>query len=123
MPTVNIYLSENHVQSGYPVWEENTARLREFIAKELTCSERTIEAHEMSIRLVSVQGRGMIAPIEIEIQAHAYAERIERSDVACLAIRTFVMNLINESKKTLRKIQLKDVQVWLILSQLGHSWG
>jgi hypothetical protein len=123
MPTVNIYLSENHVQSGYPVWEENTARLREFVAKELSCGERTIEAHEMSIRLVSVQGRGMIAPIEIEIQAHAYTERIEKSDATCLAIRTYMMNCVNESKKVTRKIQLKDVQVWLILSQLGHSWG
>ena len=123
MPTANIYLSQNHVQAGYPVWEENMAKLRDFIAKELTCTERTIQAHEMSIRILSVHGKGMIAPIEIEIQAHAYSERIERSDVACLAIRTFVMNAVNDSDTTLRKIQLKDVQVWLILSQLGHSWG
>lgn len=123
MPTVNVYLSQNHVQSGYPVWEENMSKLREFIAKELTCGERVIAAHEMSIRILSVHGRGMIAPIEIEIQAHAYQERIERSDVVCVAIRTFVMNAVNDSKATVQKIQLKDFQVWLILSQLGHSWG
>jgi hypothetical protein len=123
MPTANIYLSEYHVQPGYPVWEENTAKLREFIASELTCGERLIQAHEISIRLVSVQGKGMIAPIEIEIQAHAYAERIVRADAVCLAVRTYVMNCVNESTKSSRKIQLQDVQVWLILSQLGHSWG
>ena len=55
----------------------------------------------------------MIAPLEVEVTAHAYAERSARSEEICLKIRDFIMQLLPE---------LSDARVWLLLVDLGHSW-
>lgn len=55
----------------------------------------------------------MIAPVEIEITAHAFPERIDKQDEICLRIRDFL-------KQGLRAQE--DIRVWLLLPQLGHSW-
>jgi hypothetical protein len=123
MPTVNVYFSEDHPQSGAGPWEENMQSLRDYIAKELTCPGRVLEGREISVRLLSVRGNGMIAPIEIEINGHAYVQRIDKSDEACLNIRNYIVELVNSSKSAQHKIESKDVEVWMLLSQLGHSWG
>jgi hypothetical protein len=123
MPTVNVYFSDDHQHSGLGPWEENMQNLREFIAQELTCPGRVLEGREISIRLLSAKGNGMIAPIDIEIQGHAYVQRIDKSDDACLNIRNFIVDLVNGSASAQGKIESKDVEVWMLLSQLGHSWG
>jgi hypothetical protein len=122
MPTVIVYLSEDHVQSGCAPFEQSMAKLRQFVATELSCPEKSLEAHEISIRLVEVRGKGMIAPIEIEIKAHAYPERVRRADEICLALKKFVIECINQSKNLPRKILPLDVQVWIVLAEFGHSW-
>ncbi len=94
MPTVNIYLSENHVQAGNRAWDDNISKFRELIAKQLSCSERQLKSNEVSIRLLMARGVDMIAPIEIDITAHAYAERVQRSDEICIAIRSIVLSSI-----------------------------
>jgi hypothetical protein len=55
----------------------------------------------------------MIAPIEIEIIAHAYGDRSSRSDQICLLVREFAKKLVPS---------VKDVRVWCLLVDLGHSW-
>jgi len=123
MPTVNVYLSEDHPPTGFEPWEENIQVLRDFVAKELTCPGRALEGREISVRLLPVRGKGMIAPIEIEIQGHAYIQRVDKSDDACVNIRNFIVEFVNKSKNAQRKIETKDVEVWMLLSQLGHSWS
>ncbi len=55
----------------------------------------------------------MIADIELEIFAHAFKERVEKQDEICMTIRNHILKNVHE---------LKDVRVWLVLSELGHSW-
>ena len=50
--------------------------------------------------------------IELEITAHAFEERIDKQDEICLNVRRFVK----------AKLDIKEVRVWLLLPQLGHSW-
>jgi hypothetical protein len=55
----------------------------------------------------------MIAPIEIEITAHAYSARSARSDQICLLIMELVKKLVPAAS---------DIRVWLQIVDLGHSW-
>lgn len=87
--------------------------VRELLAEQLSCSERTLQPEEVSIRLMSVNGSCMIASIEIDITAHKYEERLERLDDICNEVRQFVIERIPIAK---------DVRVWLRLAELGHSW-
>lgn len=110
MPTVNIFHSS----------EENERRLelllpdlKDFIAKELTCGDIALKPDEVSVRLIAVNGTGMIAPIEVEVTAHAFEGRIKRQDEICLRIRDFMKKDLGTNS---------DVRVWLLLPQLGHSW-
>jgi len=110
MPTVNIYSSEEG-------WNDTITsilpELRALLAHELTCGERRLMPHEISLRLIPVSGSLTISPIEIEIFAHEYRARVEQSDNLCLVVREFVKD----------KLPLvADVRVWLILAKLGHSW-
>jgi hypothetical protein len=88
-------------------------QLKELLARELSCGDRTLASDEISVRLIPTVDCGSIAPIEIEITAHAYGERIPRVDRICLTVKTFIRKQISEGH---------DVQVWLILTELGHSW-
>ncbi len=110
MPTVNIF----HAESGVAQIESAISELRRFIAEQLTCGAIKLRPEEVSIRLIRVQsGSFMIAPIEIEITAHAFPERIQQQDEICLHIRTFLRRTMGAGQ---------DVRVWLLLPQLGHSW-
>jgi hypothetical protein len=112
MPTANIYCSDKQLQDSLIAV---APALRKLLAEELTCGARALAPNEISIRVLSVAGNGkeMIAPIEIEIMAHAYQERIVRVDKICLIVRDFVRKEISSAP---------DVRVWLVLAELGHSW-
>ncbi|MDO8591547.1 MAG: hypothetical protein Q7R60_01305 [bacterium] len=109
MPTLNIfYNDELPKQLG-----ELTDSLKEFVANELTCGDIKLDANEVSVRFISSNGNGMLAPVEVEITAAAFKERVEKQDEICLNIRKFILDKVNS---------LQDVKVWLILAELGHSW-
>lgn len=111
MPTANIYSSDTTFQESLMAL---AASLQQLLASELTCPGRTLLPNEISVRIVPVSTDSvMIAPVEIEITAHAYGERVSRADKICLVVRQFVKDHIPLAK---------DVRVWLILAELGHSW-
>ncbi len=55
----------------------------------------------------------MISPIEIEITAAAYKERVEKQDQICLNIAKYLQD---------KDPSFGEIKVWLILTELGHSW-
>lgn len=111
MPTVTVYTDERAAKEHLkPI----LSSLRKFTAQILSCGDRALEPEEISIRVVSTSISEMIAPIEIEIIAHHYPERIEAADKICLSIRAFVKEQLSSAT---------DVRVWLLLTELGHSWN
>jgi hypothetical protein len=110
MPTVNIYSADEGLNDSLTAM---LSELRGLIARELTCGEKRLMPHEVSLRLIPVTGSLTISPIEIEIFAHAYRARIEQANNICLLVREFV-------KEQLPLVA--DVRVWLVLAELGHSW-
>jgi len=107
MPLVNVYFAkeiEQKIQDVLPA-------LKQFIASELTCGDIQLTPEEISIRLLNHAGNNMIASVEFEISAHAFAERVKKQDEICIR----VMNYIKEQTGI-------ENRVWLKLSELGHSW-
>ena len=109
MPTVNVFYSNEDAVSKF---DKITAELKQYVAEQLTCGDITLDSNEVSVRLLNSKGDGMLAPVEIEINAAAFSERVEKQDEICLNIQEFLID----------KLQITDVNVWLILSELGHSW-
>ena len=110
MPIVNTYYStDKHKVMVLSHIDD----LKDLVAKQLTCNDIQLKTDEITIRLLKTSDEGMIADIELEIFAHAFKERVEKQDDICRTIRTHMMNNVPE---------LKDVRVWLVLSELGHSW-
>ncbi|HEX7542574.1 MAG TPA: hypothetical protein VF385_00625 [Patescibacteria group bacterium] len=109
MPTVNIFCKkeDNNQLSNLLI------DLKIFLAKKLTCGDIKLSPKEISIRIINIEGNNMIGKVELEIKAHAFKERIEKQDEICNDIRKYIMNKNKSSN---------DVRVWLILSELGHSW-
>jgi hypothetical protein len=110
VPTTNIYTSDKGFHDSLI---SLAPELRKLLARELTCGERALAPTEISIRVLSAAGQAMIAPIEVEITAHAYGDRAARADKICLLVREFLKQQIPS---------VEDVRVWLILAELGHSW-
>jgi hypothetical protein len=110
MPIVNIYLQSSERKTELATL---TPELKNFVSEQLTCSDIKLKPDEISVRLIESRGDGMIAEIEIEIFAHSFKERVERQDEICLKIRDY----LKDKAQT-----VKDVRVWLALSELGHSW-
>lgn len=110
MATVNIFHDSEHLASHI---QTKLPELKSCIARELTCDESALTADVISVRLIKVHSLGMIAPIEVEITAHAFEGRIERQDEICLHVREFLQHQLTD---------VRDVRVWLLLPQLGHSW-
>jgi hypothetical protein len=110
MPTANIYYTrEEHKK----ILKEIALKLKPYLAEKLTCGEIKLKENEISVRLINTDGTGMIGNVEIEITAFAFPERIEKQDKICLEVRDY----IQENYPSLR-----EVKVWLILAELGHSW-
>lgn len=110
MPTVNLYFLEQTKTEDLQSFIPN---LKAYLAEKLTCGDIKLTADEISIRFVRVSGGEMIAEVEVEITAHAFPDRVKKQDEICLDI----MNYIKENVPSIR-----DVKVWLILVELGHSW-
>lgn len=108
MPTVNIYSYSEPSEALKGIIDD----LKTLLAKELTSSELPLSPGEISVRCLQVSGQ-MIGAVEIEIHAHAFPDRVARQDAICNTVRSFVLE---------RLPNIGDVRVWLILSELGHSW-
>lgn len=115
MPTVNLYFSQDShaVKSFWKLKKTLIPELKSLVAGELSCSDRKLDPGEISVRWLSGHGDGMIAQLEVDITAHAYPERVQRSDDVCLAVRKFLLGKVPG---------LTDTRVWLSLTELGHSW-
>ena len=111
MPIVNTYYTSDEHKNTLTA---KVQELKEYFAEVLTCGDISLKANEITMRLISTSSDGMIAPLETEIFAHAFKERVDRQDEICLEIRKHLMQLLPT---------LSDVRVWLVLSELGHSWG
>ena len=115
MPTVNIFYKnlDNQKDLGRQLSLDSVRdELKSFIAKELTCKDRELKPEEISIRLIDVDGDGMLGAVELEVTAHAYKERVEKQDQICLNIAKFLKD---------KGPSFSETKVWLILTELGHS--
>lgn len=108
MPTVKVFYNKNK-----PDINLFTSDIKTFLVDKLSNKEITLTPEEISVRFIQTEGKGMIASLEIEITAHEFEERVKEQDEICRSLRNSLM--INFP-------QLGDIRVWLILSQVGHSW-
>lgn len=108
MPTVNIYQANKDYEYAL---EQLTPSLKELVAKELSGKDIQLDIDEISVRLIQVNGKGMLAKVELEIHAAAFEDRIKQQDETCLKIQHFLKDALQI-----------EVKVWLVLSELGHSW-
>jgi len=109
MPTINIFYNDPSLESQL---NEVCYDLKVFITKVLSGVDVSLDANEISVRLVGVAGTGMLADVELEITAHAFDERVKKQDEICLKTREFLK----------ARLKAGEVRVWLLLPQLGHSW-
>jgi len=110
MPTVNIFYKDSEKE---PPLQALVGGLKDYIAQELTCGDIKLKPNEVSIRLIEVTGGEMIGAVEVEITAHSFAERVKKQDEICLKIMEYIQK---------ENPSLREVKVWLQLSELGHSW-
>jgi hypothetical protein len=110
MPTVNVFINNSELAAKL---EKITLQLKEYVAQQLTCGDISLNSDEVSVRFIQASGQGMLANAELEITAAAFKDRVEKQDEICLNIQKFILENVED---------LADVKVWLILSELGHSW-
>ena len=108
MPTVNIFYTEQAKE-----FSDLSKKLKPYLAEKLSCGDKKLTPEEISIRLIQIDEGDMIGRVEVEIKAHAFKERVEEQDEICNDVRNYIMK---------KYPSLGDVRVWLILSELGHSW-
>ena len=109
MPTINIYYHDN---ADHTHLAKMVDGLKVTAARELSCGDINLAPDEISVRVIKVDGSGMLADVELEVTAHAFDDRVARQDDISLAMRAFVAAHLHN----------KEVRVWLLLPQLGHSW-
>ena len=108
MPSMNIYTSKERAKSLESILPE----LREFAAEKLSCEDRKLAPHEMSLRIIVPEASLPIADTELEIKAYSYPERVKKQDDICISIKNYVQKYCPKAG---------SVYVWLQLSELGHS--
>jgi hypothetical protein len=110
MPTVNIfYTSDQQAEQCKQIRSD----LKSYLAKELSCGDITLTPEEVSVRLINTVNAGMIADLEVEVTVHAFDERVKKQDEIANNIREYLMS---------KDLAAKDIRVWVLLPQLGHSW-
>jgi len=109
MPTVNVYYQKT---GNLRKLDALVPKMKNYFAEKLTCGDISLTPEEISVRFIEIKGKGMIGNIELEIKAHAFGERIKNQDKVCLDAVAFI-------KKEIPSI--KNVKIWLQLSELGHS--
>lgn len=110
MPTVNVFYQSEATKDFL---RELPGKLKSHLAEKLSCGEITLTPNEVTVRFINVNGEGMIGEMEIEITAHAFAERVKKQDKICRELRAYILK---------EYPSLSDVRIWLILCELGHSW-
>ncbi len=110
MPTINTYFRNEALQNDLIALADGP--LQSYVAEQLTCEEIKLAPGNVTVRLMRSIGKGMLAPVEMDIVAAPYPERVERQDEICLNVRQFVLDYVHD---------LYDAKVWLPLSELGHS--
>jgi hypothetical protein len=110
MPTVNIFYTN---AAQYSPLMSLAPDLKKYLAKELSCGDIELTPEEVSIRLLETINAGMIADLEVEVTVHAFEERIKKQDEIANNIREYLLS---------KGIPAKDIRVWVLLPQLGHSW-
>lgn len=109
MPVVNAYYRDSKYLSSLAT---SSPALKSYVAEQLTCGDRTLQPNEVSVRLLEAAGKSMLADVELDILAAPYKERVERQDKICRNVKKFVLDNVPG---------LDDANVWLVLSELGHS--
>ena len=108
MPAINIYSRDGIFNPIFITW------LKEITAKLLSCDALTIQAEHISVRPFSVsETTYMIAPVECDILAANFEDRIKRQDDICNSIRIYLLENI---------AWIEDARAWLPLSELWHSF-
>ena len=108
MPTINIFYKKQAKELN-----DLSKKLKPYLAEKLSCGDIKLTSEEVSVRLIQIDGGDIIGRIELEIKAYAFKDRVEKQDEICNDIRSHIMK---------EYPSLGDVRVWLILSELGHSW-
>lgn len=80
-------------------------------AKHLSTADIILDADHISVRLVEVTWGRMIAPVELEVSAHAFPSRVQRQDDICSYLRDWLAD---------RNV---PARVWLQLSDLGYGYA
>ena len=108
MPAINIYSHDRIFDTAFVDW------LKRLTIKLLSCDNLTLQVGHISVRPISVsETTYMIAPIECDIFAASFDDRIKRQDEICNGIRLYFLENIS---------WIEDVRVWLSLSELWHSF-
>ncbi|HVQ44264.1 MAG TPA: hypothetical protein VMT30_04845 [Candidatus Saccharimonadia bacterium] len=110
MPILNAYYTS---PEQLRIMEEMTPAIKQFVAAQLTCGELSLSPGEVTVRLMQVEGSGMIGDVEIDMVAHEFQERVEDQDGICQRVKAYLEQA---------SPGLGEVRVWLNLGQLGHSW-
>jgi hypothetical protein len=106
MPTINLYRT---LDTKPKITIETINKLREFVSDILTCSEIKLPPNEISIRPVTVDtDKDMMAPLECDIVAYNFPDRVAKQDEICLQVRKFL----------LENIDVPDAKVRLQLCEL-----
>lgn len=110
MPLVNVYASDSRFLDQL---QNLASPLAEEIVKELSVAERKLTTDDVTIRIIeSKPGSKMLTPVEIEIIAKLFKERLDKADQVCNSLRKFMLSRLKA---------VIDLRVWLVLSELGHS--
>lgn len=110
MPTVNIFHASDEQAEQF---QQISTEFKSHLAKELSCGDISLTPEEVSIRLIKATDGGMIADLEVEVTVHAFDERVKKQDEIANNIRRYLIG---------HNIAAKDIRVWVLLPQLGHSW-
>ncbi len=113
MPPVDIYTSAERALSLEVLIKDD---FRGFVAKALSCTERTLGPRDISVRVNVPVMASKVADTELEITAHAYKERVVRQDAICASIVDYITRECPGAGRVL---------VLLELCEIGHSmsWG
>jgi hypothetical protein len=110
LPLANIYVSDGRFIDQL---ESLATPLAEEVVKELSVAERKLTLDDVTVRIIkSKPGSKLLAPVEVEIVAKLFKERVDKADQVCNTLRKFMLSRLKA---------VSDLQVWLVLSELGHS--
>ncbi len=93
MPPVNYYIKKKSLEKpgmDYTVRANIIPSLQDILAKELSCSERTITPADLRVRVIPYEHGVNTADHEIEVTAQVFEGRIGREDAISTATRDYL---------------------------------